>query len=323
MICGGVRWYGEVFMKKFIIWLGIVAISLACITIFKNLIIKSVVTMAASRITGAPVHMERFQLNILSSTIHISGFKMYNPSGFPEGMLVSCPKIKVIYDRTTLFKQKRHFLLVEIELKEMGLTKNKEGKLNVDSLKIVQQSKSSSPTPMQIDLLTLNIGKIVYKDYSVGTQPSVRVYDVNRQKSYKGIPTAQQLVLLVLTEPMKTAAIKNAQIYGAAMLTGVAVLPVAVVATFIGKDSVHQIIDASFEHVYEISLEEVKRIGTITKHDASSGVIKANINGAIIALILRKGKDNKTQISISARKYMLPQLDIAAWVLYQIIDTLQ
>jgi hypothetical protein len=36
--------------------------------------------------------MDGFSLNILSSTIHISGFKMYNPSGFPEGILVSCPK---------------------------------------------------------------------------------------------------------------------------------------------------------------------------------------------------------------------------------------
>jgi hypothetical protein len=310
-------------MKKFLIWLGIVIFSLVCIAIIKNQIIKSVVTVVASKITGAPVHMDRFQLNILSSTIHISGFKMYNPSGFPEGILVSCPKIKVIYDRATLFKQKRHFLIVEIELKEMGLTKNKEGKLNVDSLKIVQQSKSSPPIPMQIDLVTLSIGKIVYKDYTIGTEPSVQVYDVNRQKSYKGIPTVQQLALLVLAEPMKAAAIKDAQIYGVTFVAGVAVLPVAVVATFIGKDNVQQIIDASFEHVYEISLQEIKRIGTITKNDASGGVIKANINGAMVALILRKGVDFKTEITISARKYMLPKLDIAAWVLYQIVDKLQ
>jgi hypothetical protein len=248
---------------------------------------------------------------------------MYNPNGFPDGILVSCPKIKVIYDRATLFKPKRHFLLVEIELKEMGLTKNKAGKLNVDSLKIVQQSKSSPPTPMQIDLLTLSIGKIVYKDYAVGTEPSVRVYDVNRHKSYKGIPSAQQLALLVLAEPMKAAAIKNAEIYGVAMLTGVAALPVAVAATFIGKDNVQQVIDASFEHVYEISLEVVKRMGTITKDDASGGVIKANINGAMVALMLRKGIDNKTEITISARKYMFPKLDIAGGVLYQILDKLQ
>jgi hypothetical protein len=176
---------------------------------------------------------------------------------------------------------------------------------------------------MQIDLLTLSIGKIVYKDYAVGTEPSVRVYDVNRHKSYKGIPSAQQLALLVLAEPMKAAAIKNAEIYGVAMLTGVAALPVAVAATFIGKDNVQQVIDASFEHVYEISLEVVKRMGTITKDDASGGVIKANINGAMVALMLRKGIDNKTEITISARKYMFPKLDIAGGVLYQILDKLQ
>ena len=191
-------------MKKFLIVIGIVVFFLVGIAIIKNQIIKSVVTKVASGIIGAPVHMDSFSLNILSSTIHISGFKIYNPSGFPEGILVSCPKIKVIYDRATIFKQKRHFLLVEIELKEMGLTKNKEGKLNVDSLKIVQQPKSSEPIPMQIDLLTLSVGKIVYKDYTIGTEPSVRVYDVNKQKSYKGIPSAQQLALLVLAEPMKT-----------------------------------------------------------------------------------------------------------------------
>ncbi|MFC1804456.1 hypothetical protein ACFLZ3_01345 [Candidatus Omnitrophota bacterium] len=309
-------------MKKFLIALGIVLISLVCSTIFKNPIIKSVVTKVSSDITGAPVHMDGFSLNIFSSTIHISGFKMYNPSGFPEGLLVSCPKIKVIYDRATLFKQKRHFLLVEIELKEMGLTNNKDGILNVDSLKIAKESKSSPPTPMQIDLLTLSIGKIVYKDYTAGTEPSVHVYDVNMQKSYKGIPTAQQLALLVLAEPMKAAAIKNAQIYGAALVTGVAVLPAAVAATFIGKDYVQQIIDARFEHVYEISLEVVKRMGTITKDDASGGVIKANIDGAMVALMLRKGADNKTEITISARKYMFPKMDIAGGVLYQIVDKL-
>lgn len=313
-------------MKKLFIALGIAVISLACVTVFKDLIIKSVVTKAASRMTGATVHMDSFSLNILSSTIHISGFKMYNPGGFPEGVLVSCPNIKVIYDRAAILKKPRHFLLVEIELKELGLTKNKDGKLNVDSLKIAQQPESSPappPTPMQIDLVTLSIGKVVYKDYTTGAEPSVRVYEVNKHKSYKGVPTAQQLVLLVLAEPMKAAAIKNARIYGVAMLTGVAVLPVAAAATLIGKDYVQQTIDARLEHVYAMSLEAVKQMGRITKDDASGGVIKAKIKGATVALRLRKSADNKTEITVSARKYMLPKLDIAGGVLYQILDKLQ
>jgi len=310
-------------MKKFLIVLAVVILSLAGVAIIKDQVIKSVVTSVASKMTGAPVHMDGLSFSILSSSIRISGFKMYNPAGFPQGILVSCPKIKVIYDLAALLKHQPHFLLVEIELKEMGLTKNKEGKLNVDSLKIVQQPKSSPSVPMKIDVLTLSIGKIVYKDYTAGTEPSVRVYDINRHKSYKSVPTAQQLALLVLAEPMKAAAIKNAQIYGVAMLAGVAVLPVAVAATFVGKDSVQQVIDVSFEHAYKVSLEVAKRMGRITQEDAPNGTIKVNINGAMIALQLRKKADNKTEITISARKYMLPKLDIAGGVLYQVLDKLQ
>jgi len=309
-------------MKKFFIVLGIVAIFLAGIIILKNLIIKSVVTNVASGITGAPIHIDGFSMNILTSTIHITGFKMYNPSGFPEGLLVSCPKINVIFDRTSLFTQKHHFLLVEVDLKEMVLTKNKEGKLNVDSLKIVHPSTSSPATPMQIDLLNLSIGRIVYKDYTIGTEPAVRVFNVNRQQSYKSVPTAQQLALLVLSQPMKAAAIKDAEIYGVALVAGVAMLPVAVVATFISKDDVQQNIDANFEHTYEISLEVLKRMGTVTKDDQSSGMIKANINGSTVAIHLKKISDNKTEITISARKYMLPQPDVAGGVLYEIQDKL-
>jgi len=311
-------------MKKFIIAAGIVIISLMVLLISRDLIIKSVVTKAASGVLGAPVRIGGFSLDMLSSTIKISGFKIHNPEKFPEGILVSCPKIKVIYDRNTLFKKERHFLLIEIELAEMGLVKNKVGKLNVDSLKIVGQSDSSSSSPVRIDLFNFSIGRIVYKDYTVGPEPVVRVYNINKQKSYKGVPSARQLALLVLSEPMKNAAIKNAQIYGAVMLTGVAVLPVAIAATIIGKDSVRQVVDAGGERVYEVSLEAVKRMGKITKTEASKGIIKANINGVAVTLIFKKITDsNKTEITISARKYMLPKADIAGGVLYQIIDKLQ
>ncbi len=310
-------------MKKILIVWGIIAVFLLGIVFLKDQIIKFVVTRVATQVVGAPVHMDSFSLNIFSSTVHISGFKIYNPSGFPQGILVSCSKINVIYDHVSLFKQKPHVLILEIDLKEMGLIKNKEGKLNVDSLIIVEKPKSSAPAPMQIDLLTLSIGKIVYKDYTVGTEPNVRVYDINKHKSYKGVPSAQQLALLVLAEPMKAAAIKNAQIYGVAILAGVAILPVAVAATFIGNDSVQDSLDINFEHAYEVSLQVLKRMGTVSKQDAANGEIIANINGAAITLKLKTSSDHKTIIIISARKYMMPKLDIAGGVLYQVLDKLQ
>jgi len=300
-----------------------------CCALFKNLILKTVITLVASQVTGAPVHMDGFALGVFNPSVRISGFTMYNPSGFPKGILVSCPKINVAYDLPSLLKGKLHLTVVEFELKEMGLVKNKNGEFNVDSLKVSRQAKSSPSSkpsgmlPLQIDSFTLEIGKVVSKDYSSGAEPAVKVYEVNIHKSYKNITSAQQLVLLILAEPAKAAGIKGAQIYGAAMIAGVAVLPVAVAATFVGKDSVQDNFDTGFERLYEISLDTLKKMGKITKADAAAGVIGADIQGATVTLKLRKKTDAKTEITISARKYLLPKPDIAGGVLYQISEKMK
>jgi hypothetical protein len=247
---------------------------------------------------------------------------MSNPRGFPEGILVFCPKINVVYDRATLFKLKHHFFLLEIELKELGLVKNKEGNLNLDSFKRDKKSNNSPHFPIQIDSFTLNIGKIVYKDYTTNTEPIVRVYDVNSHKSYESV-TAKQVAIIVLAAPMEVVEIKKTGIYGVAKLMGMSVVRAALGATLIGKDNVLETINASFEHLYEVSFEVVKRMGTITKDDSPNGAIKANINGVMVALQLRKVSDKETEITISARQDLIPKLDIAGGVLYQILDILQ
>ncbi|MBF0388424.1 MAG: hypothetical protein HQL20_11360 [Candidatus Omnitrophica bacterium] len=306
-------------MKRIWIVLGIVLFVLAGFLVVKDQIIKLVLTSVVSRATGARVHIDGFSLNILSSTVNISGLKVFNPQGFPEGILMSCPRIDIIYDRETLFKVKRHLNLVNIELAEIGLTTNREGKLNVKSLKVAHSD--SAPVPIQIDLVTLGIGKIIFKDYRHGPEPDVRVQEVNGHKSYKCIPTVRQLIALVMAEPMKAAGIKSAEIYGVVMLAGVAVLPVSVVATFIGKDSVQQTIDADFERVYEVCFDVLKRMGKITQQDVVQGTFHADINGAKVVLKLKRNGD-RTELTISARKYMFPKPDIAGGVLYQISQKL-
>ncbi|MBF0522183.1 MAG: hypothetical protein HQL24_03900 [Candidatus Omnitrophica bacterium] len=311
-------------MKKILIILGIVSFSLIFITIVKDLIIKSVVTVVATNVTGAPVHIDSFSVGIFHPTIRISGFKLYNPNGFSKDVLISCPKINVTYDLAALLKQKLHLSLVELELQEMGLAKNKDGKLNVDSLKVVKQPDTSKPLPLQIDKLTLGIGKIVSKDYTgKDPEPDVRVYDVNIHKTYKNITSVQQLAVLILAEPLKSAGIKGAQVYGVAMLAGMAILPVGIAATFAGNDSVKQDFNAGVDQAYAVSLDVLKRMGNVAGQSATKGEMKANVKGADVVLKIKKTKEQKTEITVSARKYMLPAADIAGGVLYEISQKLQ
>jgi uncharacterized protein involved in outer membrane biogenesis len=313
-------------MKKIAVILTIIFICLAGLIIFQNQIIKSTVVNVASRIVGAPVKVKTLSFSLIKSTVNITGFEIGNPDGFPKGILASIPTIKVTVDRPALFKGKIHLITAEIDIRELGLIKNKDGLLNVDALNIVKQSRNDSknkpPLPMQIDRLTLSIGKIVHKDYAREGEPTVKVHEMNIYKSYQNITSAEQLVALILVEPMKAAGIQMAAIYGVSVLTGVAFLPVAVVFTFIGKDNAAQNVTGSYEHVYAISEAVIKRIGVITQSDSVGGEIRANINGANVLLKLQKQEDNKTRITISARKFMFPQPDVAGGVLYQILEQL-
>ncbi len=302
-------------MKKLFLAFGIIVALLAGLVFLKDQVIRGAFSASVSGLLGAPVRVDGLSWNVLTSSVHISGFRVYNPGGFPDGIMVSIPHIDVIYDRSTIFKEKRHFLLVNIELAEMGLTRVSNGKLNVDALNLVQGK--AAPMPLQVDLLTIGIGKIVYKNYHRGVEPDVRVYELNVHKSYKGVPSVQQLLALVMAEPIKATGIKGAQIYGVVMLAGVAVLPVAIAATFIGKDSVSQEIDAPFKRVYAVCLAVSKRMGKVLREDAAQGLVQANINGVNVTLrSTRQG--NHTLLKIGARKFMIPKLDIAGGVLYQI-----
>ncbi|MDD5618566.1 MAG: AsmA family protein, partial [Candidatus Omnitrophica bacterium] len=126
-------------MKKVIIVALTVLVVIFAAGIIKDQILKSTITVVATNILGAPVHIDGFSLGILTQSVKISGFRIYNPAGFSKSILVDLPKIKVKYNLFALLRKKIHIVNAEIELKEMGLEKNAEGKLNVDSLKVVQE----------------------------------------------------------------------------------------------------------------------------------------------------------------------------------------
>ncbi|MDD5561762.1 MAG: AsmA family protein [Candidatus Omnitrophica bacterium] len=315
-------------MKKTMVISAIFFIVIFAGGIIKDQIIKSAITVIATQATGAPVHIDGFSLGVFSQSVRISGLKVYNPKGFPKAILVDLPNINVRYDLGALLKKKLHLLNVRVEIKEIGLEKNNEGKLNVDELRVVKQGrekagKPSEQMPMQIDMLTLSMGRIVSKDYSSGREPIVKVYDINIGKSYKNITSVQQLAALILAEPMKAAGIQGAEIYGVAMLSGVAVLPVAVAVTLIGRDSAQQDFISTFDNVYRRSLEVLKRKGNLTREDKLRGVISATINSTQITVKIKKKTGSKTQVIISARKYLLPKPEIAGGVLYEISEKLK
>lgn len=314
-------------MKKILVIALVIIVGLFCIGLVRDQIIKNVIAGVGSNVTGAQIEIGGFSLGLLRQTIRIKDFKMHNPAGFPKGIMADLPRIYVDSDLFALLRGKIHFPTLTIELNELNLIKNKEGKLNVDSLMVTEQktgkAKPSKPLAMQVDLLNLEVGRIIMKDYTVENPPSVQVYDINLKKSYKNITSAEQLTALLMTEPMKQAGIRGAEIYGVTALAGVAVLPAAAAFTLLGKDSAEKSFTVSFDRVYDESLKIIQRIGQVKKEDKAGGIIQATVKGADVTVRCNKLARGETRITVSARKYLLPKPEVAGGVLYQIEEALK
>lgn len=316
-------YHGAQEMKKILIVFFVIVALFLAVFIAKDQMLRSTITIAATQITGTKVSIDKFSLGILKQSVRIEGFKLYNPEGFSEGVLIDLPKIAVECDLASLRKGKIHLKLLEVNLREIVIEKNKEGKLNVDSLKLAQEQKPVKQMPMRIDLLNLQMDRLVMKDYIEGKEPSVKAYDIKLKKSYKDITSPQALAALILAEPMKQAGIQGARIYGAALLTGVGAAPIVIVSKLISKDSAEQGFDVPLAKLYDISLQVLKSSGALSNEDKTAGVIAAQVNGAKVTVRLKALSDKSARISVSARKMMLPKPEIASGIIYQISEKLK
>ena len=295
----------------------------------RDFLIKSLIGTVATSVTGAPTCVGGLSLSVIRQSVRISNFRMYNPKGFPKDILVDIPRIGVACNLAALITGKIHLRQLDLEIKEIGMVKDKEGKLNVDSLKIAaeksgeKEKKPAKQLAMQIDIVSLGMGRVVSRDYSVEGQPVVKVYDINLKKTYKNITSAQQLAALIISEPLKAAGIQGLKVYGVSMLTSVAALPVMAAFTFAGKDYAQETFNVTTQRAYDAGLQAIKMAGKVKRENRDSGVINAEVNGARVTLRLKKLSEKSTQVTISARKFGLPQAEIASGVMYRLSEQLK
>ncbi|UCB56489.1 MAG: hypothetical protein JSV30_04585 [Candidatus Omnitrophota bacterium] len=197
-------------MKKVLIRIAVVLAALFVLSLAKDMIIKGVVSTGVRVLTGLRLNIRSMRVGVFKSLAAIEGLRIYNPSNFPDPLMMDMPQIYVDYDFGSIFSRKMHFEELKLDLKEFVVVKNRQGKLNLDSLKVVQaqkklKEKAKEPSKIQIDILELKIGKVLYKDYSKGGEPSVKEFDVNIHEKYENIDNPYALVsLIVVKSLMKT-----------------------------------------------------------------------------------------------------------------------
>ena len=206
--------------RKIIIIPAIVLAILIALFFGKNMIIKTSVTAGVRAMTGLKLSIRSMDIGIFKTLIGINGLQLYNPSGFVDELMIDVPEIYVDYNLGAFMKGRTHFEEVRLNLKEFIIVKNEAGELNLDSLKVVKAEeeeevidegkKGEAKMPeLQIDVLELRIGKVVYKDYSKGTPPKVKEYNVNINERFENITDPKTIVRLIIFKALKNTAIAS------------------------------------------------------------------------------------------------------------------
>jgi uncharacterized protein involved in outer membrane biogenesis len=191
----------------------IVVIIAAVAFLAKNIIAKTAIEQGAQMVTGLKLRMDSFNLSFTKNNVGMKELRLYNPKGYADKIMVDIPTIYVDYKIAPLLKGKVHLEEMVFHLKELTVVKNKEGELNLDALKPVKKEEAAAEKKepkkvekkepgkalqFQIDKMVLRIGKVQFKDYSQGGEPSVKTFNINIDETIYGVDDPAVLVNLIL-----------------------------------------------------------------------------------------------------------------------------
>lgn len=285
--------------------------------VMKDQLLRMAVTAVISKTIGTRVDLGSLSLDPVGSRVRIQDLKIHNPLGFPKGVLADIPDIQINYAGSDFRHRKLHLQRVEVKVKEVVSIKDRNGNFNVDALRI-------SELPIPIDTLVVSIERVVSIDEAQGPKPLVEVYPVNiKEAVYEHLPSADQIVTVIIVQSLQSTAIKGALVYGAAAVAGVSFLPVGAAVLLTARDSMVQDFRTSPRDAYKAALEVFKELGEITQEDPKGFTVHGQIAGSDVKLDINQASFRMIRVRVSARKFLMPQTKIAAGVLYVLEEKLK
>ena len=264
--------------------------------------------------------------------------------------MLDVPEVSVRFNPWRMLIGRLHMSEVIVDMKELVIVKDRDKNLNVDALKISQSGKDppeeaeegdvkkkddttkkerSRPAKTKrprfaIDLLKLNLERVVIKDFSKGDDPIVTVHEIPlKDKEIRDIDSFEKLVTVLIVHAMGPTAIKSAGIYAAAAVLGVGFLPAGVLGVIVADDDA--ILDTSigYEKAFDMCLEFIAERGKLRKQHREKGFLTAKIDGHDVRFDIKKGEKKSVQIKVTARKFLLPKPAYAGGIVYQLEQRLR
>jgi uncharacterized protein involved in outer membrane biogenesis len=170
-------------MKNFLRWTFRICVTLLCLTLLlavlavllKDIIAKSLAEKNLRDNTGMDAQIAKLEIGLATPTVNLEGLKLYNPADFGGGTFLEMPQLRIEYVPGDIRGGKLHFKTVRLNLSEVHIVKNKNGKTNIELMQKEVKKKTSGQKDKSdipgvdfggIDTLYLTVGKIRITDES-------------------------------------------------------------------------------------------------------------------------------------------------------------
>ncbi|MFA6637061.1 MAG: hypothetical protein WCV56_08200 [Candidatus Omnitrophota bacterium] len=202
----------KIFTTVLVVVLAVVLV----LSVVKDPLAKFSVEKGVEMVTGLRLEIADLNIGILKTLVGIKDLKLFNPAGFEDEIMMDMPEIYVDYNLPAIVMGNIHLRTVRLNMNEFLVVKNAKGELNLNSLKVVKEEKTEKkPAPaekakapeIQIDVLELKVGKVIYKDYSKGGKPIVQEFNLNLNERYTDINDPNKLVSLIVVQALRNTTI--------------------------------------------------------------------------------------------------------------------
>jgi uncharacterized protein involved in outer membrane biogenesis len=199
-------------MKNFIrILIGIpvfILVVAVVLVLLRNQIIKAGAGAMIKAISGVDMQIGSLDVGLFKPAVQIKDLKLFNPGAFPEKLMMDLPELYVKYDLPAVMKGTVHLRELKVNLKEFVVVKTAKGDINVNSLKALQPKQGGGKPPkIQIDVMELNIGKVVYKEFRASGEPKVSEFKIDLHERYENITDPNALVGLIVSKALRSTSI--------------------------------------------------------------------------------------------------------------------
>jgi hypothetical protein len=177
------------------------------LVLFRNQIIKAGAGATIKSISGVDMRIGSLNVGLFRTAVQIKDLKLFNPSSFPENLMMDLPELYVKYDLPAIMKGTIHLPELKVNLKEFVVVKSVKGDINVNSLKALQPKGEGKPPKIMIDVMELNIGKVIYKEFRATGTPKVSEFNINFHERYENITDPNVLVGLIVSKALRNTSI--------------------------------------------------------------------------------------------------------------------